>query len=78
MQDDPHKAGTEDEKEEKGGVEVVLVVVVPVIFRMLHTDLSHHHAVICPQTRVPIHQLILGKTMTAGKGISITMNIRKV
>ena len=84
LEDDPHEVGTEEEEEEeeeeekKGGVVVVLVVVVPVTFRILHTDLSHHHAVICLQTRVPIHQSILGKIMTAGKGISITMNIRKV
>jgi len=68
----------EEEEEEEGGVVVVLVVVVPVIFRMLHTDLCHLHAIVCLQTRVPIHQLISGKIMTAGKGISITINIRKV
>jgi len=79
LQDDPHNVGTEeeDEDEEEGGVVVVLVVVVPVIFRMLHTDLSRLHEIICLQTRVPIHQLIFGKIMTAGKGISITINIRK-
>jgi len=86
LQDDPHKVGTEEEEEkeakkeeeEEGGVVVVLVVVVPVIFSMLHTDLSHLHVYVCLQTRVPIHQLISGKIMTAGKGISITINIRKV
>lgn len=86
LQDDPHKVGTEDEEEvkepkeekEKGGVVVVLVVVVSVIFRILHTDLSHLHAFVRLQTRVPIHQLKSGKIMTAGKGISITLNNRKV
>jgi len=77
LQDDPHKVGNEV-REEEGGVVVVLVVVVPVTFRMLHTDLSHLHAFVCLQTRVPIHHLISGKIMTAEKGISITINIRKV
>jgi hypothetical protein len=72
LQDDPHTVGTEEDEE--GGV----VVVVPVIFRMLHTDLSHLHEFVCLQTRVPIHQLIFGKIMTPEKGISITINIRKV
>ena len=77
--DDPHKVGTEEEEEEEEeGVVVVLVVVVPVKFRMLHTDLSHLHAFVRLQTCVPIHQLISGKIMTAGKGISITINSRKV
>jgi len=79
LQDDPHKVGNEEEEEEEeGGVVVVLVVVVPVTFRMLHTDLSHLHAYVCLQTRVPIRHLIFGKIMTAEKGISITINIRKV
>lgn len=77
--DDPHKVGTKEE-EEKGSevvvlVVVVLAVVVPVLFRMMYTDLSHHHVFVCLHTCAPIHQLISGKIIT-GKGTHITINMR--